>query len=354
ILETHKNYELIWVGKKNVLNQVSNNKNVKKLKLNSWLSYYYSVTASCAFVTQDHRDITKYNIFRGTKLVQLWHGIPLKKIGSDIINVRKKGLMLLLEKTKVKTTNNFDFFIASSMENKNKLLTAFKHNNINETKILLTGQPRNDYLINNRNNSLELIRIRNKLKLVLGIPNDKKIIIYLPTFRDNRNNYFSFQNVSIRSKLMDILQENNAVIIEKMHFVTNKNLFKQEDKVEKSSLVFQFENEESLDTQQLLLVADILITDYSSCYFDYTLMDKPIIHYLYDHDEYISLDRPLYYDIRKVVGGEIVTDFENLIRVIERSLSNPAIDEEKRENVKNFFLENEAGNSSERILKTIL
>jgi CDP-glycerol glycerophosphotransferase len=103
-----------------------------------------------------------------------------------------------------------------------------------------------------------------------------------------------------------------------------------------------------------LLSTDILITDYSSCYFDFLLLNRPIIHYVYDYDQYKNQDRGLYYSIDKAKGGAVGYNFEELIVCIENYLQNEKLDGLLRKKTREEFVNYENGKSSEEITNYIL
>ena len=90
------------------------------------------------------------------------------------------------------------------------------------------------------------------------------------------------------------------------------------------------------------------------CYFDYLLLNRPIIHFTYDYDYYKNKDRGLYYDLKDVNGGRIVYNYNELINSIEMYIRNPKIDEEIRIKRKNEFLTFDNGGSSQYIIKKLL
>ena len=108
------------------------------------------------------------------------------------------------------------------------------------------------------------------------------------------------------------------------------------------------------DSQELLLASDLLITDYSSCYFDFLLLDRPIIHYAYDYQSYGSIDRGFYYDLENVSGGSIVKTEEKLLESLDKNLSEPDLHKRDREKTIAFLLNNEKGISNEEIYKHVL
>ena len=348
LAEKHPNeFELIWIGKPFVYEQLNMKDKIKFYKRNSMQGLFYSITAHYAFFSHSHHDISNLNIFGNCITVQLWHGIPLKRIGDDAIGYQSPNdFFSNFNKNKMV---NYKFYISSSQENSNKLLSAFRQNSITADKILSIGQPRNDYLINQKDDT---VTYKKKLYDIFPEIKDKNIITYMPTFRDVTAKNFSFKLLTGKEqeKLTELLQKHNAVILEKNHYAETGA-----SKVNLSpSPYIKSLSDVPFDSQELLLATDLLITDYSSCYFDFLLLDRPIIHYAYDYQSYGSVDRGFYYDLENVCGGSIVKTDEELLESLDKNLSEPNLHKMDRNNTIDFLLNNEKGISNEEIYKHIL
>lgn len=154
----------------------------------------------------------------------------------------------------------------------------------------------------------------------------------------------------MRSKLDLILDKNNAVLIEKNHNsgASNVKIYNSID-----NKIFNIENHCDLDTQELLLISDVLITDYSSCYMDYLILNRPIIHFAYDYKKYKENDQGFYYDLNDVAAGQVIINIDSLFQSIKDNLQNYNLDENRRENIKNKMLEYEEENSCTTICKHV-
>jgi CDP-glycerol glycerophosphotransferase len=349
VLENHKEIDAIWICKdEKIVNQINSNGG-KALLYGSWKANYNVITAKFVFMTQKYLDLAPLYLIGGAVKIQLWHGVAFKKIGYDSFEIKtnflkkiNQGIQNILFK--------YDVHIASSEEYKNKLAKAFK---IEKNSIIDIGQPRNDIFFDNKYVSNRKNIVLNELndKYNMGLEN-KKIISYLPTFRDKRSVNFDFTKLkeSQRQRLIGILEKYNCVILQKAHYVDSKqgsiNLNKNNQYI--------FNLDSNIDTQDLLLSTDILITDYSSCYFDFLLLNRPIIHYVYDYDQYKNQDRGLYYSIDKAKGGAVGYNFEELIVCIENYLQNEKLDGLLRKKTREEFVNYENGKSSEEITNYIL
>ena len=120
---------------------------------------------------------------------------------------------------------------------------------------------------------------------------------------------------------MEMLEKYNAVIVQKAHFVSYQRS-SDTDAVKTDRIV----TSNTLPAMQLLAASDMLITDYSSCFFDFLLTDRPIIHYLYDYAYYANDDRGLYYTKEEVACGDAPEDTDALLASMEANLADPGKD----------------------------
>ena len=104
----------------------------------------------------------------------------------------------------------------------------------------------------------------------------------------------------------------------------------------------------------MLLFTNILISDYSGAYLDYLLLDRPIIHYVYDYEYYKNVDSGLYYDIEDFSAGFVAYTFEELIESLSSVLEGIDPYKTKREYVKNKYMTYEIGKASDIITKNVL
>ncbi|SHH26629.1 CDP-glycerol glycerophosphotransferase family protein [Clostridium grantii] len=344
ILKNHSKIDAIWICKdKKIVDKINSNGG-KAFIYGSFKANYHVATSKFVFMTQKYLDVAPLYLIGGAVKVQLWHGVAFKKIGYDSFEIKKSFLRKINQEIQ-NLLFKYDIHIASSEEYKSKLATAFK---IHKNSIIDVGQPRNDilfdnkYIINKKSEILEQLKNKYNIKL-----ENKKIITYLPTFRDKKIVSFDFSklNQSDNQKLVEILQKYNSVIIQKSHYVDSKD----ENSISNNKYILNLDSASDIDTQELMLSTDILITDYSSCYFDFLLLNRPIVHYLYDYHEYKNNDRGLYYSIDEAKGGAVSYKFEELLICIENYLKDETLDESIRKNATEKFINYEDGKSSEKI-----
>ena len=351
ILAQDDKFIIFWCGRKELHDKVPKHPHLTFVEYGSIKSIKAILASKYCFVDHGYRDLFRYNITGGANTVYLGHGMTLKNMGTRGSHIGK-GIHHHLKRIYRKSCS-FKFYICSSEAHKKKLLKEYAGVNIISKNVLTTGQPRNDFLNNYMNDTQEHILMKSKIIRKYNIPANKKIIIYLPTFRDNSALGFSFGKLNDCNKNMidDVLGLSNAVIIEKKHFIDGT--FRGYAPSVMSNNILLLDDRKGIDTQELLLVSDMLITDYSGCYFDFLLLDRPIIHYVYDLEFYANRDRGLYYRLEDVAGGDVVTTFEELCKTILKNFKHPEINNELRRLVRENMMTYEQGKSCKNITRKL-
>ena len=311
----------------------------KIVKRNTLKALFYIATAKVAVFNQGYTDFASLNFLGGVFTVQLWHGVAWKKIGHDAEKEHSQSE----NKSFVvhhKEVESYSMYIAPSDEYKSKLCSAFFADPRN---VLSVGQPRNAIFFSKE----KVEEYKRFVQESFGIY-DKKIIVYMPTFRDNRSKDFSFFDDSIFADITKLGKDCNFVVIEKSHFVDNK---RGKELTNRNDTIMAINN---IDSQVLLCAADILITDYSSCFFDFLLRDKPIIHYIYDYDYYRDDDRGLYYNFDEVAAGICAFTRNDLLDAIKTYIYDPSKDASLRKKIRDKFVNYESINNSKIIISEII
>ena len=256
--------------------------------------------------------------------LDFWHGTPLKKIRYDVVPKEKTKRNFLVEFLDKKSRE----YVSSTSENLSRDILS-KAFDVPIEQMMNYGYPRTDVL---RLNKVETYSFAEKYSKEL-IPYfdecDKfsKVLLYMPTWRDDDPDYFSKAKIDFVS-LNKKLEELNYVFFLKLHPLT-KNV-----DIEGFSNIKQIDND--VDIYPFLNYTDILITDYSSIYFDYLLTNKEIIFIPYDYENYVK-NRELYFDYDKVTPGKKYYSFDDFIQDIP-SLEMLNFEKERNE-VKQYFIQ---------------
>ena len=302
MLKHHPEYEMYWsIDKKFKDNfKAKNLKTVERYSI-KWLfilgfSRFWVVNGRMPWTIQNSKH---------TRYIQTWHGTPLKKLVFDMEEVHMPNTNA--EKYKMsffKESRNWDVLISPNRYSTDIFKRAFKF----EKEIFETGYPRNDVLI--KDNNFEKIK---EIKKKLGIPQDKKAILYAPTWRDNQFYKVGQYKFDLALDLAELqkLYGDQYVILLRMHYLVAENFDLSPYKG------FAYDFSQKVDINDLYLVSDLLITDYSSVFFDYANLKRPILFYTYDIEEYRDVLRGFYFDIEKEAPGPLVKDMKSLIQNIE-------------------------------------
>lgn len=309
------------------LGQYSDLTNITFVKPGSFKYYYFLSVAKYLF---NNVNFDNDYIKRDSQIeVQTMHGTPLKKLGLDSPGeIAPRMVEQYIEKNR-----RWDYLTVPSDYVARISQTAFRH----KAKVLPVGYARNDELFFNNNAS----NIRN-LKKKLGFPQDKKILLYAPTWRVKGE---FVPQIDFEKLKKDI--SNEYFVILKLHqFMSNVNI-----PVSANEFVKVVADE--VEISDLYLISDALITDYSSVMFDFAVLKRPMIFYVYDYKKYSQKMRPLYFDFIKEAPGAWAVTQEDLVNAIN-SLSNYEIDfPEKITAFRQNFVQYDDGHSREKLLSTI-
>jgi CDP-glycerol glycerophosphotransferase len=249
--------------------------------------------------------------------VQCWHGTPLKRLGHDLEGTTNaiNSMEDLLYKYDIEALK-LKWFVSPSAYATARFISAFDLSGKGkEGAILEIGYPRNDRLATyTKDDRLAVLE-------GLGIPagTDKKIVLYAPTWRDDQYSAatgYTYGPGLDFSKLREALGEGYIFLFRVHYFISNAFDFS-------SFAGYITDASGHDDINDLYIASDILITDYSSVFFDYANTGKPMVFYMYDLDEYRDEARGFYIGLDEL-PGEIVTREEGLARAIEGALDAPA------------------------------
>lgn len=234
--------------------------------------------------------------------VQCWHGTPLKKLGYDID--KTDNALNTLKELRYKyniDAKKFKYMLSPSKFATEKFITAFNLKELGkEDCIIEEGYPRNDFLYNYT--EIDIANIKKKLNIE---NTDKKIILYAPTWRDNQHQAgigYTYKTEVDFEKLQKELGQDYIILFRAHYFVSNSFNFERYKG-------FIYDASKVDDINELYIISDMLITDYSSVFFDYANLKRPIIFYMYDLEYYKNDMRGFYIDLKELPGN--VTKMED-------------------------------------------
>lgn len=271
----------------------------------SYFKFLYYTLRSGAWIF-DARHLYYLRKNKKAKYVQTWHGTPLKKLALDMEYMDMNGSQDIERYHQEFRDNSllWQYLISQNPFSSEIFRSAFDF----KGEMLEIGYPRNDILIN-RNNAEDIDEIKGRF----NIPKDKKIILYAPTWRDNQyhnNNEYKFATEMDFDKMHKELGDEYTLIV-KFHYLVKENIdWSRYDN-------FVIECDAEWDIQELYLISDMMITDYSSVMFDYSILKRPMIFFAYDLDNYKNNLRGFYFDMFEEVPGPICQTNEEMIEFIK-------------------------------------
>ncbi|NUU97776.1 CDP-glycerol glycerophosphotransferase family protein [Marinitoga sp. 1138] len=278
--------------------------------------------------------------------IQLWHGIPLKAMGllDKSANLKEKKLV-------IKSINQYDYIISSSDTYStllNSTVGSYK------SKYLNLGFPRIDFLFK-----------KGRLNEIVDF-DGKKVVFYIPTYRkgyldkiegiERYNNIFGFEDFSL--EIFDnFLKDNNILFIAKLHPFEEAYYKKIYKDFKSKNFIFLNQDilkEKKIDLYEILPDSDLLITDYSSIYFDYLILNKPVIFINNDIKTYYEKRGFLLYPYDFWTPGLKVSNFNSMLDSIHKILSGNDDYSTNRKMIRDIFFYYQDPNSSERISNFII
>lgn len=233
--------------------------------------------------------------------LETWHGTPLKKLVFDLEEVYSASP--LYKKEVYKQSREWDYLIAANEFSSITFKRCFKWNG----HMLEFGYPRNDIL-----HAPDRDRIEAQLREKLHIPKDKKTILYAPTWRDDEyitKGKYSFE-LKLDLKLMQEQLGDEYVVLLRTHYFIASAL----DLTGMEDFAYNFCSYN--DISELYLVSDIIITDYSSVFFDYANLKRPMLFYTYDLEKYRDVLRGFYIDIEEELPGPLLFTTQEVIDAV--------------------------------------
>ncbi|MDV7718853.1 CDP-glycerol glycerophosphotransferase family protein [Pediococcus ethanolidurans] len=246
---------------------------------------------------------------RGTQYIQTWHGTPLKKLGIDIDNVEIPGTTTEeYHKKFIKEAARWDYLIAPNAYSEEIFKRAFGFKN----KFIRSGYPRNDVLYS-QNNS----RTIHDLKRTLLGRDVTQVILYAPTWRDDDFIYKGRYRFNLPFDLKNFFSvvSPDTILIIRPHYLVKDHIdirgFEKRVKILADT-----------DINQLYLISDLLITDYSSVMFDFANLRRPMLFFPYDLTHYATELRGFYFNYLEECPGPIVTkqtEFYQQLKIFEQA-----------------------------------
>lgn len=294
-------YQIVWVSNSQF---PFNDPNVIRVKRLSPEYYHYLSRAKYWINNQNFPHyITKP---KDTIYIQTWHGTPLKKMLNDVESFEGRDANY---KNRVNNAIKYwDYLVSPSPYASKCFKSAFEF----QKEILEVGYPRNDIFYNE-----DITYINNKkenIKQRLGIQDERKIILYAPTFRDDEVNKAKKHIINLQIDLQQMKEQlsKDYILILRPHIIISNSL-----QLDSSLDNFVINGNKYNDINDLFLITDICITDYSSVMFDFANTKKPMLFFTYDLEHYRDSLRGFYFDFENEAPGPLIKTNDSLIKSIK-------------------------------------
>ncbi|WP_308013619.1 bifunctional glycosyltransferase/CDP-glycerol:glycerophosphate glycerophosphotransferase [Streptomyces beigongshangae] len=277
-----------------------------------WSLPYLRALARAEFWIDNQSYPLKLTKRPGTTYLQTWHGSALKRMGFDEPEWKLRSRSAQAEQQRV--LDRFDRFLIRSEHDVRTLARAFR---LEERTLLRVGYPRNDALVRARRREEGTgRRERGPLAAELGIPGDRAVLLYAPTFRRHGGRHRRFELPFDVERFADEFGDRYVLLV-RPHYLNHVVL-------PPSVRGRVVDVSAHHDVTPLLALADGLITDYSSVMFDYALLDRPMFFFAYDYEEYVHEGRGTYFDLLERAPGPVARTEEELYAALA-SLDEQAV-----------------------------
>lgn len=283
LLKINEKFKIIFITKK----IEKGLKNYILYYLNLYVQMYHLATSKVCIVDSYCIPVSVLKHKKNLKIIQMWHAMgAIKKFGYQSIG-KKDGRNNKISKV-MNMHENYDFVVSGSKEMIPYFSEAF---NVSKDKFIVNGLPKMDYIYKNKYD------IKNKILTKYEFLNKKKNVLYAPTFRKNEENIFD--------ELINNFDYENFNLIVKLH--------PKSSKINNPKIITCDE----FSSLELLTITDYLITDYSAISIEASILDIPIILYLYDYDDY-SINNGLNIDLFKELKPYVYKDYKEVIESLKK------------------------------------
>lgn len=343
--EKYKDYNFIWAFKNpENYNNVKNSKNTIVVKTGS--KEFSKALAKAKYWVFNYKVADELSPKRDQVFLQCWHGTPLKRLGCDLQHLDNQLNTIKEMKKRYKIeAQKFSYFLSPSKFATEKFISAWNLKEIGKENIIIEkGYPRNDFLYNYTQNDVK------RIKENLQIDNiNKKIILYAPTYRGNQHTSgvgYTYKTEVDFDRLQKELGDDYIILFRAHYFVANSFDFAKYEG-------FVVNVSDYDDINELYVISDMLITDYSSVFFDYANLRRPMIFHMYDLEHYRDESNGFYFDVEEILPGRITRTEDELIEEIKKMGTSFEYNEKyKKFNDKFNYLDD--GQASKRVVETVM
>jgi CDP-ribitol ribitolphosphotransferase len=309
---------------------------VLKQNRNFWQKcnqYYHLGTARVIVIDDYYPQLYGLHARPESEVIQVWHASgAFKKFGISSVGSRDSNSLDF----ELRAHSAITKAVVSSATVIPHYAEAF---NLRQDQVLPLGVPQTDVFFDS-----EYMRsIKGHYLSQYPAMRDKKILLYAPTFRGRPKERRSFQ-LKLDIEYMKEHLADSHILLLKLHPAVRQSV-----RIPEHLADFVMDFSRVPDISELLLISDLLITDYSSIIFDYSLLRRPMVFYAYDLDSYLS-ERGFYYEYETFVPGPIARTTAEVVDYIVKGQFPLDVVEQ----FSNKFFDHRDGKSTERFIETFL
>lgn len=283
-------------------------------------------------------------------VVNLWHGIPLKRLFALVSHELQKRA----DRTNYRRLEraHYDGLVCSSDVDSYAMAAMFYP--IEYSRLWITGLPRNDFL---RMAYADLPGfLRDDVDAIRRWKGSRRLITYAPTFRDSEvtaSQCYQFSDDEI-AQLRALMVKHNAIFGFRMHyFRKGEQLFNMERFIDAETII-DLGHRAIQEIAPVLRESDVVVTDYSSVYIDALYIDKPVLSFAYDLEHYQTQQNGLLYDMALAFPGPVVSDFSHLLEALDRELScAQQVESDRYQMIKKLFFNFQDDRNSARVVERL-
>jgi CDP-glycerol glycerophosphotransferase len=262
---------------------------------------FYEALASSRYVVYNDHFPDWFSRRPDQVCLQTWHGTPLKRLGFDASQTQRT--IRKFERGWSDRIGNWQYVVSPNRFSTPILRRAYAI----EGEMLETGYPRDDMLA-----GPDRAALTRRLRARLGLPQDARVVLYVPTYRDHVMDRRGRYRLDLRldlARLREALGPDTVLLVRKHHYIV--------DAVPTTADGFVRDVSAFPDGTELMLAADVLVTDYSSMMFDFANTGRPMLFYTYDLDAYRDEIRGFYFDFTEAAPGPLLRTADELIEALD-------------------------------------
>lgn len=353
VLENERAVRAIWLSRSGAVVASLRKSGREAYLAGSLRGFWLSCRAAVVISSNGKMDVNRPAV-SGALKIQLWHGIPLKKIDrEDIVPPRRGdggggrlasllgGFVISIKKTLFPfLLEDWDLITSTSPLISERMASAYR---VPASRVVITGYPRNDILLDNRRRGPSAL---DRLFKGRGFG---KFILYAPTFRQRREDNAALFSSFDLEEFAPRLKRHNALFMIKMHPSLDAEALMAGQASGEN--VYWVKEKDVSELNELLPDIDVLITDYSGAYLDYLLLDRPVIFAPFDLERYLKNDRELYEDYGAATPGVKCGTWTKVFNNLDRILAGEDLYKGERQlALKKYHLYRDSG-SSKRVFE---